>query len=143
MATGNAYRSALDAGYRESTAKAKSFEFARAVRIPIADALRARGIDEVSQAQKLAQLQAARCVKFNPELGEFEDFDDGDVQMRATQEINRLLDAYPAPKQPDVSVPVQIVFPKSFRAIAGASRVQSGAGSDGDRGARPAETVQA
>jgi Terminase small subunit len=114
LRTGNAYESAKLAGYRESVAKSRSFEMARAVRITIAEALRARGLDEVSQAQKLARLQNARAVKWNPKKEKFVGFEDADVQMRATQEINRLLDAYPAPKETSDNRPVQIIFPGSF-----------------------------
>lgn len=118
LATGNAYQSARDAGYAESTARTKSWELARSIRIEIGDALRARGLDEVSQARKLEKLQNAKCVKWNANAEDWDTFEDGDIQMRATQEINRLLDAYPAPKESDQRSPVQIIFPASFGAIA-------------------------
>lgn len=119
LKTGNALQSAKEAGYSESVARADSWKFARAVRISLADALRARGIDEVSQAEKLAKLQEARTVKWNPSEEEFEEFGDSDVQMRATQEINRLLDAYPAPKEvTGDNRPIQIIFPTNFANLA-------------------------
>lgn len=115
LKTGNALVSAKSAGYSAKTAHADSWRMARAVRVSLADALRARGIDEVSQAQKLAKLQEARTVKWNPADEAFEEFGDSDVQMRATQEINRLLDAYPAPKEiTGDNRPITIVFPANF-----------------------------
>jgi hypothetical protein len=115
LQTGNAFQSSKDAGYSDKTAKTDSWRMARAVRVSLADALRARGIDEVSQAQKLAELQQAETVKWNPSAEEFEVFGDSDVQFRATQEINRLLDAYPAPKEiTGDNRPIQIIFPSNF-----------------------------
>ena len=69
------------------------------IRLEMAAALRATGLDEHSQAKKLAQLREARTVRWNAKKNKWDTFDDGDVQMRATQEVNRLLDAYPAPKE--------------------------------------------
>jgi hypothetical protein len=115
LQTGNAFQSAKDAGYADATAKTDSWRMARAIRLSLADALRARGIDEVSQAKKLAKLQRARTVKWNSANEEWDKFGDSDVQFRATQEINRLLDAYPAPKEiTGDNRPIQIIFPANF-----------------------------
>lgn len=131
---GNAYRSALAAGYSPATAKSNCHLLARDINVAAADALRALGCDAFSQARKLLRLQQAKTVKWNPQKfpgtrgtkkrkgkaprGGWDAFDDGDLQLDATKEINRLLDAYPAPKEPgDTSRPVQIIFPASFKSL--------------------------
>jgi hypothetical protein len=85
--------------------------WARNIRVEIGAALRAIGINEISQAQKLLKLQRARMPKWNPAEERFQSFEDGATQLAATREISRLLDHYPAPKedQPAVS-PVTLIF---------------------------------
>lgn len=119
LQSGNALQAAKDAGYSEATALSDSYRMAREIRVGIAEALRARGLDEVSQAKKLGELQQARAVKWNSKKEKFVAFHDADVQLRATQEINRLLDAYPAPKEDTGdNRPIQIIFPANFSNLA-------------------------
>lgn len=133
---GNAYRSAIAAGYTPITAKANCHILARRCKVKAAEALQAMGCDGFSQAEKLLRLREARTVRWNPvkyngkkqKRGGWDTFDDGDLQLRATQEINRVLDAYPAPKEADQRSPVQIIFPASFGAIA----VQASAKTDAE-----------
>lgn len=85
--------------------------WARNIRVEIGAALRAMGLDELSQARKLLKLQAARMPKWNPAKEKFDIFDDGATQLAATREISRLLDHYPAPKEDQPAIPpVQLIF---------------------------------
>jgi hypothetical protein len=127
---GNAYRSALAAGYAPITAKANCHLLAREARVQVAEGLTALGVDGFSQAEKLLELREAKAVKWNPDKhpgrpakgkkpaiaarGGWDVFEDNDAQLRTTQEINRILDSYPAPKEPTDSRPVQIIFPATF-----------------------------
>lgn len=80
-------------------------KWSRRIRIEIGAALRAMGLDEVSQAKKLLQLQNAKLPKWNPAEEEFQHFADAATQLAATREISRLLDHYPAPKMDQPPVP--------------------------------------
>jgi hypothetical protein len=115
---GNAYRSALAAGYSPITAKANCHLLAREVRVKTAEALEACGCDGFSQAEKLIELREAKTVKWNPKKNRWDTFQDGDLQLRAVQEINKILDAYPAPKETNDTRPVMIVLPKNFSNLA-------------------------
>ena len=111
---GNAYRSAIAAGYSVATAKSNCHLLAREARVRTAEALEALGCDGFSQGAKLLQLREATTVKWNPAEEEFETFLDSDVQLRATQEINKIQGAYPDPAQGVENRPIQIVFPQNF-----------------------------
>lgn len=112
---GNLYQAAIAAGYSRATARSNHSELRRNLRIVLPDALRALGLDEASQAAKLGKLREAKTVRWNAKKHRWDVFEDGDVQLRATQEINRILDVYPAPKETGDSRPVQIIFPGDFK----------------------------
>ena len=115
---GNAYQSAVAAGYSPNTAKSKCHILARRARVKVAAALEALGCDGFSQATKLLELREAKTVRWNQKKERWDEFEDADVQLRATQEINRLQDAYPAPKEKvEDSRPITIVFPKSLSSM--------------------------
>jgi len=115
---GNAYKSAIAAGYSANTAKSNCHILARRASIKVALALEALGCDGFSQAAKLLELREAKTVRWNQKTEEWDEFGDADVQLRATQEINRLQDAYPAPKEKvEDSRPITIVFPKSLSSM--------------------------
>src|SRR5579864_8628919 len=96
---GNAYKSAVAAGYSSATAKSNCHILARRASIKVNIALGALGCDGFSQASKLLELREAKTVRWNQKREKWDEFGDADVQLRATQEINRLQDAYPAPKE--------------------------------------------
>lgn len=113
--TDNAYQSAITAGYPESTAKSKSGSMAQVVRSELVVALRAQGCTPEFKARKIMQLLAAQMPKWNPGIEEFEYFENADIQLRALQEVNRVEDEYPAPKeQGGNSQNIQIIFPGNF-----------------------------
>ena len=91
---GNAYKSAIAAGYSPNTAKSNCHILARRASIKVARALEALGCDGFSQATKLLELREAKTVRWNQKKERWDEFEDADVQLRATQEINRLQDAY-------------------------------------------------
>jgi len=108
---GNAYKSAIAAGYSPNTAKSNCHILARRASIKVSIALEALGCDGFSQATKLLALREAKTVRWNQKREKWDEFEDTDVQLRATQEINRLQDSYPAPKEPtEDSRPITIVF---------------------------------
>jgi len=112
---GNAYKSAIAAGYSPNTAKSKCHILARRARVKVAAALEALGCDGFSQATQLLELREAKTVRWNQKREKWDEFEDADVQLRATQEVNRLQDAYPAPKEKvEDSRPITIVFGKSL-----------------------------
>lgn len=131
---GNAYQSAIAAGYSPITAKANCHLLARDSRVQVAEALEALGVDGFSQAQKLLELREAQAVKWNPAKypgrpakgkkpgiaarGGWDYFADGNVQLEATKEINRVKDAYPAPREPidgRDQRPITIIFPATWK----------------------------
>jgi len=108
---GNAYKSAIASGYSSATAKSNCHILARRASIKVARALEALGCDGFSQAAKLLELREAKTVRWNQKKEKWDEFEDADVQLRATQEINRLQDSYPAPKEKvEDSRPITIVF---------------------------------
>jgi hypothetical protein len=132
FAAGNAYQSAIAAGYSPATAKSKCHLLARDLRVRTAEALGALGCDGFSQARKLLQLREAKTVKWNPSKrltlsaggkgkrarkivkGGWDTFEDSDTQLRTTQEINKLQGAYPKPEEPSAATSIQIIFPENF-----------------------------
>ena len=115
---GNAYKSAIAAGYSPNTAKSNCHILARRASIRVAQALEALGCDGFSQAAKLLELREAKTVRWNQKREKWDEFEDADVQLRATQEISRLQDAYPAPKEKvEDSRPITIVFGKSLSSM--------------------------
>lgn len=115
---GNAYKSAVAAGYSPNTAKSNCHILARRASIKVARALEALGCDGFSQATKLLELREAQTVRWNQKREKWDEFEDADVQLRATQEINRLQDAYPAAKEPtEDSRPITILFGKSLSSM--------------------------
>jgi len=119
---GNAYQSAIAAGYSQATAKSNCHILARKARVRVAEALEALGCDGFSQAHKLLQLREAKMVKWNPSKGGkkkkpkggWDMFEDNDTQLRTTQEINKLQGAYPDPQDPGAPMSVQFIFPENF-----------------------------
>ncbi|MGB8788728.1 MAG: hypothetical protein WA755_10295 [Candidatus Acidiferrales bacterium] len=112
LESGKAYQSAKLAGYSESYAHSNSYELAQKVRVEVAEALRAQGRDEISQARKLKELQTAQTPKWNRRHETFQLFADNAIQLEATKEISRLLDIYPAKKSDGRDTrPVQLISP--------------------------------
>ncbi|MGH9562940.1 MAG: hypothetical protein ACRD3S_15930, partial [Terracidiphilus sp.] len=112
---GNAYQSALTAGYSAATAKSNCHLLARKVRIHVGEALRALGCDGFSQAQKLIELRDAKTSRWNSDKSRWDEFEDNGTQLEATKEINRIFDVYPAPKEKvEDSRPITIVFPRDL-----------------------------
>lgn len=119
---GNAFRSAIAAGYSVATAKSNCHLLAREARVRTAEALEALGCDGFSQGGKLLQLREAKTVKWNPSKGGtkkkpkggWDVFEDNGTQLNATQEINKIQGAYPDPVAGSESRPIQIIFPKNF-----------------------------
>lgn len=112
---GNAYQAAIAAGYSPATAKSNCHILARRASIRVLAALEARGCDGFDQANKLLALREARTVRWNPKKNRFDQFTDNSTQLEATKEINRILDAYPAPKEKVTdSRPITIVFPQDL-----------------------------
>lgn len=136
---GNAYQSALAAGYSPITAKANCHILARKIRVDVKEALEMLGCDALSQAKKLLALREAQLVKWNPAKypgvraqrktkktaaspgkparGGWDVFEDNTTQLETTKEINRIFGAYPAPKEPGDNRPVQIIFPPDFKSV--------------------------
>jgi hypothetical protein len=133
---GNAFQSAIAAGYSPATAKSNCHLLACESRVRTAEALEALGCDGFSQAQKLLHLREAKTVKWNPSKqltlhaggkgkrvqkivkGGWDTFEDGDLQLRAAQEINKIQGAYPDPERGGDGRSVQIIFPASFAGLA-------------------------
>ncbi|HWY05308.1 MAG TPA: hypothetical protein VNY24_00505 [Candidatus Acidoferrales bacterium] len=119
---GNAFRSAIAAGYTVATAKSNCHLLAREARVRTAEALEALGCDGFSQGGKLLQLREAKTVKWNPSKGGtkktpkggWDVFEDNDTQLRTTQEINKIQGAYPDPAEGTAGRPIQIIFPRNF-----------------------------
>lgn len=112
---GNAFQSLLAAGYSRATAKSNCHLFARKVNASVQAALRAQGHDEHSQAAKLIKLTEAKLSRWNSAAEAWDEFEDNHTQLAATQEINKIFDEYPAPKdQPGNSQNIQIIFPVNF-----------------------------
>lgn len=131
---GNAYKSALAAGYSATTAKAKSHLLARRANVKTAEALTLLGRDGFSQALKLIALSEAQLVKWNASDEDWDTFDDGHLQLEAVKEINRLLDEYPAPKEPNTNdAPIQIIFPANFGSVAVKAEATNGEGNGGKK----------
>lgn len=140
---GNALQSAIAAGYSPATAKSNCHLLARESRVHIAEALEALGCDGFSQAQKLLHLREAKTVKWNPGKrltlraggkgkrvekvveGGWDTFEDGDLQLRTAQEINKIQGAYPDPERGGDGRSVQIIFPASFANLATAKPAES------------------
>lgn len=115
---GNAYQSAIASGYSPNTAKSKCHILARRTSVKVAGALAALGCDGFSQATKLLELREAKTVRWNQKNEKWDEFEDADVQLRAVQEINRLQDAYPAPKEKvEDARPITIVFPSDMTSL--------------------------
>jgi hypothetical protein len=72
------------------------------------EALCAIGLDTVTQAKKLSELLEAKKPLWNRKKERWDSFSDNAVQLEAVKEVNRLLNAYPAPK-PDVE-PITVNF---------------------------------
>lgn len=132
---GNAFQSAIAAGYSPATAKSNCHLLARESRVRTAEALEALGCDGFSQAQKLLHLRDAKTVKWNPSKqltlraggkgkrvqktvkGGWDTFEDNDTQLRTAQEINKIQGAYPDPEKTGDARTIQIVFPENFANI--------------------------
>jgi hypothetical protein len=80
---GNAYRAAIAIGIEPKLAKAHSWELARAVNVQLGEALAVMGVDAMSQAKQLIRLLRSKNER---------------IRLDAIKEINRIFDAYPAPK---------------------------------------------
>lgn len=96
---GKAYRSALAAGYSPITAKPNCRLLGRKARVHVAEVLQALGVNGFSQAKKLLELREEKTVRWNSKREKWDTFEDVDVQLRTDQEINRILDACPAPRE--------------------------------------------
>jgi|SRR5579872_392694 len=106
------------AGYAESTIKNKLGKVADPVRASMAEAYRRAGLTEQRSAGKLAQLLEAHTPKWNAKGKRWDVFADSEIQFRAVQEMNRVLDGYPAPKEKvEDSRPITIVFGKSLSSM--------------------------
>ena len=71
---GNAYQAALAAGYSRATPESDSYKLASLVRITVAEAFRANGVDEVSLTRTFKDLlededpnESAGCITGMPE----------------------------------------------------------------------------
>jgi hypothetical protein len=106
----NALQACLAMGMRPSTAKGASAVFRKRATLTLAQRLRARGLDEDSQAKKLAELREAQMPKWNAGTEDWDIFDDGHLQMEAVKEINRILDAYPAEEKLHIGDNVTVIF---------------------------------
>jgi hypothetical protein len=108
---GNATKAGRAIGMAPSTAKKKAWLYVRALNLKVADALAILGRDATSQAQKLAALQEAKTVKWNPFEEDWDVFEDSSIQLAATVEIGKLRDDYPARKEPPPDQgPVVVIF---------------------------------
>ena len=111
----NAYKAAIAIGISKKSAKANSYLWARRCNLKMSEALRAKGLDEASQADKLLMLRdAATRIVSDPEGdGEVMEVPDYRVQLEATKEINKILGAYPAepPKLDAITLNVSIDMP--------------------------------
>ncbi|MGC1107099.1 MAG: hypothetical protein WA876_11220 [Candidatus Acidiferrales bacterium] len=116
--SGNAYKSAIAAGYSPNTAKSNCHILTRRANVKVGAALEALGCDGFSQATKLLDLREAKTVRWNQKKEDWDEFEDADVQLRATQEINRIQGGYPAPKEKvQDNRPITIVFPQDLRSM--------------------------
>jgi hypothetical protein len=95
----NAVRAAIASGMKPATAKANAHRLASAVKLEIQEALYATGVNAVTVARKLKKLVEATKYMWNPRKRKWECFPDGTVQLKALQEILRLLNIYPVPKR--------------------------------------------
>jgi hypothetical protein len=97
----NAVRAAIAIGMKPTTARANAHRLARAVKLQMQEALCAIGLDTATQAKKLAELLEAKKPLWNRKKERWDSFPDNAVRLEAVKEVNRLVNAYPAPK-PDV-----------------------------------------
>lgn len=110
-----AYASAKAVGYTEATALGKSGAMANQARSEYIGELWAQGITAKFKARKVRQLLDAKMPKWNPEEKEFELFENADIQLRTLQDVNKIEDEYPAPKEfTGDNRPIQIIFPANF-----------------------------
>ena len=106
----NAVRAAIAIGMKPTTAKANAHRFTRALRLQMQEALHAIGVDAVTQAKKLIELVDAKKPWWNRKKKRWDFFPDYAIQLEAVKEINRILNAYPAPR-PDIDpITVNIDF---------------------------------
>lgn len=105
----NAVKAARAMGYKKETAQSNAYIFQKLAKVSMSDALRAIGLDEVSQAKKLEKLREAKLVKWNPGEDQWDAFEDGRLQMDATKEINRILGAYPAEPSAAPAMTVNVI----------------------------------
>lgn len=96
----NSTKAAMAIGMSESSARANAHRYTRAIRsrITTQQALAAQGLTADFVARKLARLANAQMPKWNPSEEDWNHFDDGDLQLRATVEVAKLSNAYPAEK---------------------------------------------
>lgn len=115
------------AGYSPSVASNKAHKMAEPIRSSMAEAYRRAGLTEERSARKLGELIDARTPRWNSAKKRWDYFGDADVQMRAAQELNRVLDGYPAPKEKvEDARPITIVFPSDMKSLMPAGAEKAG-----------------
>lgn len=91
----NAYQACIAIGISKSRARANAYKYARLVNLQLKEALRAIGVDEASQAADLKKLLRSKSER---------------IRLDAIKEVNRILDAYPAPKPDTEPMTFQLVI---------------------------------
>ena len=95
----NAVRAAIAIGMKPTSAKANAHRLASAVKLEMQEALYAIDVNPVTSAKKLKELLEAKKPVWNPRKRKWEFFPDNVLQLKALQEVFRLLNLYPAPKR--------------------------------------------
>lgn len=81
----------------------------RDIRLDVAAAMRARGINEHTIIDKFVELTNATLHRYNPADCDFTEVPDRRVQLDANDKLAKLLDLYPAPKEQSVQAAIQVI----------------------------------
>jgi len=92
---GNAVRACMAMGMSRKNAKANAWLYKQKAQVPIQDALRAAGLDEVTTAQEWAKLVRSRSE---------------DIKLRALREVSKIFGLYPGPESTHVGDNVTVIW---------------------------------
>jgi hypothetical protein len=116
VASGNAYRSVLAAGYDKEYARGHAWELAGRLQIKMSRALREAGVDVVQLARLLKKKLSAKTARWNPKTKQWDKFVDHTTQLNAASLVLKCLDALPSLKHEGTNSgqPVKVVIESSI-----------------------------
>jgi terminase small subunit-like protein len=116
VATGNAYRSAIAAGYDKEYARGHAWELAGRLQIKMPRALREAGVDVVQLARMLKRKLSAKTARWNPKTKQWDKLVDHGTQLSAATLALKCLDALPSLKHEGTNSgqPVKVVIESSI-----------------------------